>query len=56
MAILNVSFGTIPLVIGFDTEPLVVDAASMDDITVSVYENTLLHVKAKAEADDLVKR
>ena len=48
-------FRTIPLVIGFATEWVVVDAASMDDITVSVYENTLLHVKAKAEADDLVK-
>lgn len=48
-------FCSIPLVVGFDTEWVVVDALSLGIFKGSLFENNLLHIKANADADDIIK-
>ena len=48
-------FRSIPLIIGFDTEWVVSDSSVNSNFNDSLVENSLLHLKATADSDDVIK-
>ena len=48
-------FRSIPLIIGFDTEWVISGDSRNSNFTDSIVENSLLHIKADADSDDLIK-